>query len=283
MNLVSAEYHRTTGLGNKLFPWARAQVLARRLGCLVLDSRWLSLRRGALLRGGINYRTVLHKTWLADNFRRDPQAVDPAEYRRHYRKLSVEWLDNLPGPDWSAEDGRHYCFRWCRFHNFADLWAERDFIRSGLRRIARHHRERYLAEFENRDFIALNIRTGKDFKHKSSNEVGYYLTELDWFVMALAKARQKYGNLPAVVVSDGGPRHLEPILTRPDVNLVRTVAAVDDLRILLNARVLLGSGNSSFSAWAAFLGGMDTYSSADTPFDHFAIVPPGSDQIVSVW
>jgi hypothetical protein len=76
------------------------------------------------------------------------------------------------------------------------------------------------------------------------------------------------------VVSDGGPKQLQLVLAEPDVKLVKTSTAINDLKILLHAKILLGSGNSSFSAWAAFLGGMPTYSSAETPFDRFQIGDP---------
>lgn len=274
MNLVSAEYHRTTGLGNKLFPWARALVLARQINCKTLDARWFSPRGGALIRGGVNYRTALAKTWLLGNFRRDREAVKTSEFRRHYAELSTQYLDILPPLDFAPNPQTHYIFRWDKNHHFADLGPYRDFLRERLLSICSPSQHNYLAGFQNQEFIALNIRTGRDFKPKGSGEPGYYLTELDWFVQALDTARQTYGNLPAYIVSDGGKRQLGPLLEKSQVHLVRTHTAMADLRILLGAKVLLGSGNSSFSAWASFLGAMPTFSSPDTPFTHFRIGDP---------
>lgn len=281
MIIVSAEYHRAAGLGNKLFPWARAKILASELHCPVKKNIWFSPRGGALIRGGVNYRTALAKTWLIGNFRRDPAEFGRFRYNLAYRNLPISYLDLLPKLSLDSKINAHYMFRWEKNHQFSDLWPHRKFIREQLLNIAVYNQSAYLAGFSKREFIALNVRTGNDFKHKSSNQNGYYFTELDWFVMALEKIRQKYGNLPAYIVSDGGPKQLGKLLELPDVSLVKTHTAIADLRILLNAKVLLGSGNSSFSAWASFLGGMDTFSSAETPFAHFNIVAPGSNQLIA--
>jgi len=87
MKLVSAEYMRVTGLGNKLFPWARAKLFARHNGCKMLQSRWFSPRGGAITRGGIDYRFALTKIWLVGNFRRDRDEISCLEYFRKYRKM----------------------------------------------------------------------------------------------------------------------------------------------------------------------------------------------------
>ena len=59
----------------------------------------------------------------------------------------------------------------------------------------------------------------------------------------------------ALIVSDAHTSELAPLLQEPRTHLVRTGAPLGDLLALAGARVLLASG-SSFSAWAAFLGGM---------------------------
>jgi len=46
------KFVRSSGLGNRLFPWARSMLFAERYNARPLPPRWVSLRRGPLLRGG---------------------------------------------------------------------------------------------------------------------------------------------------------------------------------------------------------------------------------------
>jgi hypothetical protein len=80
-------------------------------------------------------------------------------------------------------------------------------------------------------------------------------TPVSWFSKALASLRQQLGrSTPAFVVSDGNRDDLAELLDEPAVQLVQTGSAIGDLLALSRARILLASGGSSFSAWAAYLG-----------------------------
>jgi hypothetical protein len=243
---------------------------------------WFSPRGGAITRGGIDYKYALSKIWLVNNFRWDSSCVSPVGALLTYRGLPKVLVDDLPSArnvvEEGPEGGRHYVFRSAACHRFPDLKAHRGYIYEQLLRIARPSQEEFASRFDRRDFIALNIRTGNDFVSRSSGRQGYHRTEIDWFVEALSRVRDRYGQMPAVVVSDGGPRQLHQLLGLPDVRLVQAPTAIGDLLVLAKAKVLLGSGNSTFSAWASFLGKMDTYSSPDTPFDHFGIAETGAGQ-----
>jgi len=270
-------------MGNKLFPWARAKILASKLGCPVKKTIWFSPRNGPLLRGGVNYRNVFSKIWLIGNYNSTKNEIGWLNYFMKYQKLETIYLCSLNDPVLKTEAGVgiHYCFKWNTAHDFADLWQHRDFLRQEFNKIVRKNRAQYLEKFEAIDFIAMNIRTGNDFKHKTSNEIGYHFTKIEWFAMALAEVRKIYGDLPAYIVSDGGGDKFVDLLAYRNVTLVETKTAADDLQILFKSKVLLGSGNSTFSAWASFLGGMDTYSSHETSFEHFRIAGPDNLQIIS--
>jgi len=271
MKLVSAEYMRVAGLGNKLFPWARAKVFARDNNCKMLQPRWFSPRGGAITRGGIDYRFAFSKIWLVGNFRRDPDELSRREYLCKYRALPICLVDDLEGAATATAENQHVVFRWGTCHNFGDLIGQQGFLRERLSVVALPSQLRFAQRYDGRDFIALNVRTGKDFVSRASGGIGYYLTEKEWFVGALTEARRRYGHLPAVVVSDGGRAQLEEILKEPSVELLQAPTAIADLLVLSKARVLLGSGNSTFSAWASFLGEMDTFSSPETPFTHLKL------------
>lgn len=269
MKIVSAEYMRGAGLGNKLFPWARAKIYALHNDCKMLQSRWISPRGGAIIRGGIEYRCALGKIWLVGNFKRDYGEMTYLEYFRKYRNHPLSFVSNLK--EAATSDKQHIVFRWDAGHNFADFDGQQGFLQKKLSAIAMPSQLRFAESYDNCNYIALNVRTGKDFVSQSSGRSGYYLTEKEWFVRALSEARRQYGYLPAVVVSDGGRDQLEEILKEPNVELLQSSTAIADLLVLSKARVLLGSGNSTFSAWASYLGEMDTYSSPETSFEHFKL------------
>jgi hypothetical protein len=86
---------------------------------------------------------------------------------------------------------------------------------------------------------------------------GFLRAPVSWFVESLAFKRQNVGStVPAFVVSDGERTDLADLVGAPAVELVQTGSAIGDLLALSGVRVLLASGGSSFSAWAAYLGEM---------------------------
>jgi hypothetical protein len=108
--------------------------------------------------------------------------------------------------------------------------------------------------------IGIHVRLG-DFEDPSSEadffSRGFLRTPVSWFMGTLAFIRQQVGStVPAFVVSDGERADLNDLLALPAVRLVRTGSAISDLLALSRAKVLLGSGGSSFSAWASYLGEM---------------------------
>lgn len=55
-----------------------------------------------------------------------------------------------------------------------------------------------------------------------------------------------------MVVTDGSPNDLREVLEQGSITLLRPGCAPSDLYTLSRSRVLIGSGGSSFSAWASF-------------------------------
>lgn len=265
MLVVSAEYNRGAGLGNKLFPWARTRILAQEKGCAFLNTRWVSPHGGGISRGGVDYRRALRKIVLVGNFKPDCEALSSWAYWLKGRRLPVVRCATLS--EARAIDGDvHVVFRWDAEHNFSEFAGRQKFLRHVLRNMTVSSQQSFIDRWIGRDYIALNVRCGNDFIPAGSLSLGYVKTGIEWFAAALKTVRMKYGNLPAVVVSDGGAKQLQQLLRLEDVRLLDAPSAIADLGVMMGARVLLGSGNSTFSAWASFLGEMDTYSSAATPF-----------------
>ena len=272
MKIVSAEYCRYTGLGNKLFPWARAKIFARKNSeYKMLCPFWFSPHGGAITRGGIDYAHALRKIWLLGNFIKANDEISLIQYFLHCRNVPLRkfiWLkDALP-----KEDSDHIVFavrgNGMEGHDFTEFKGESEFLLRSLECITAPAQLKYVNKFSHCDYIGINIRCGNDFVEKDSGRNGFIKTRCEWFCNALLKIRNLYGNLPAIVVSDGGYKQLASLLKENNVILLNSKAAIADLLVLSRAKVLLASGSSSFSEWASFLGQMDTFSSVETPFIH---------------
>jgi hypothetical protein len=280
--IVSAQYNRHTGLGNKLFPWSRAKIFANEKNIKMVSPLWFSPRGAAITRGGINYNNALRKIWLLRNFTSDEDEVQPFNYLLKYRAYKRMMVDHLPmARDYNGNEC-HIIFKWNSCHNYIDIYNKAEFILNTLFRIIPDKECKMIEKYSKESFIAMNVRCGNDFIEPYSNENGYRKTSLTWFKNSLQEVRRIYGDLPVLIVSDGGIKQLCPLLQIPNVKLVSTKTAIADLLILTKSSVLMASGNSSFSAWASFLGGMDTFSAKSTPFTNFHINSSSSTQKIEV-
>lgn len=273
MNLVSAEYNRHTGLGNKLFSWSRAKIFAAQHSWLMLQYFWFSPRGAAISRGGIDFKRALKKIWLFDNFVKDKKEIAWLEYYFRYKdNLKIIKVDNLfEAKDYADYKEVHLQFKWDKSHNFLDLQGYSKNILDNLYSLVSYSDQRFISKYANQDFIGINVRSGNDFIEPDSEKDGHRKTSLQWFEEGLEKIRDKYSKLPVLIISDGGPKQLSSLLKLENVSLLDSTSAIADLLILTKAKILLGSGNSTFSAWASFLGQMATYSSKETPFEKFYI------------
>lgn len=272
VNLVKAAYCRNAGLGNKLFSWSRAKHFSAEHQFQMIEPIWFSPRGAAITRGGINYTKALRKIWLFDNFKSEMQHL-PFWYNYIYSNAAFKSCSDLNEARVIFENDPkvNIIFKWNAKHDFSDLLTYRKNIKDYLLQITPETSKRYITNNSKSSFIGINVRTGKDFIPSSSTTVGFRQTDLQWYINALRNLRNKGNNQPAVIVSDGGYKQLGLLLKEPNTHLLNASTALEDLMVLSNASILLGCGNSSFSAWASFLGDMQTYSSPLTPFTHFKL------------
>lgn len=284
MLIVDSEFNRTMGLGNKLFPWARAHCAAQILGAIQVEPRWFGLRNAAFLRGGIDYRHLFKKNFLYDNFRSDPAAINRIFLlisnqlglirfeKRYFADLISLKRATFLKREWII-------FRADQAHHFSDLFEYRCSIKKKLQELSKNT-DGLIHTSE--PFIGINYRSGNDFKSHFDGG-SQAKTDLNWFIRAVGEVRLKYGNLPVYVVSDGAPHHLENLIKSvADCQMRRFSSAIEDLLFLSKATVLLASGNSSFSAWASFLSGADSFSSKATPLDKWRINANNPNQIIGI-
>jgi hypothetical protein len=265
-----AVFQRGFGLGNRLFPWARARVFASANEIPMLAPRWVSPRIMPLFRKGAEIHTYPRQVLLVGQLR--PKDGDVTGLTRSIVERSSEirpepsaFSARLVG---DLRPGRHLI----RFEGdltgtgrFKAIEGHDVFIRSELRAIIR---KRWLdvAERTRDTPIGIHVRLGDfragstgSFRNKDGAFIGAMRTPLQWYVETLRIIRGALGSTwPAFVVSNGAPEEMEPLLQMEAVTFVRSQSPVSDMWSLANCRVLMASVGSCFSAWASFLGQMPT-------------------------
>jgi hypothetical protein len=248
---------RSTGLGNRLFPWARCEITSRDLSLTMLAPKMANIRRGAFFRGGIDYRHFLTKTLLWDNF-------NFRNYVRGVKRLAV-LLSHPRIPEErvlsevSAAAEARPADGLVVFRGYADLFVslrgENAFLLDNLRRMTKPKWIEQAAEPEY--VLGVNIRLGRDFSVPTSaqdmQDRGLILTPIEWFAKAIEEVQKRIGRVSCLLVSDGNQDALRPILELPNVRFFRGGSAISDLLCLAKCSALIGTGGSSFTAWAAYL------------------------------
>ncbi|MFN0293148.1 hypothetical protein [Pedobacter helvus] len=206
----------------------------------MLWPNWFHFRKAPFLKGGIDYRKSFGKILLYDNFQSNGYYVDNPQ------KFFLKRKDNKT-INWFSGDENF----------FADLYEHHELIRDELRSIASKNVLKNLAKIQDAKII-LNIRRGKDFKDAQSAKdfttKGAIRTPLNWFINTLKQIREVAGkDIPALIISDGNATDLKEILSLPNIALANTSSALADLLLLSKAKIILGSGGSSFTAWGSFL------------------------------
>lgn len=206
----------------------------------MLSPVWATIPLGTLRRRELDLRTY------HDLFRSDPYEI------RGIRALTLRLLARKV-PEDAAPNERKDRRRptlvmfagWDR--RFVPLSGWHEFLHERLRAMTK---DRWLEKADAVPSAPIGIHVrGGDFSQQGTR------TPIEWFSDSLKLARDISGRqLEAVVVSDARSHELRSLLELPAVRLVRTGAAVSDLLALSRCELLLGSSNSTFSAWAAFLG-----------------------------
>ena len=271
--LCEVRFARGAGLGTRLFPWARCKVFSQLHNCPMIAPQWVQWRVGPLLRGGIDLHSYHRQILLMGLFRENGyvrrstlRTAGPTAHIAEPERLSA--APDLPKSGTAI----------VRFEGpgrfFEDFAEHRALLLDALRSEAE---PRWLALADRLHApIGINIRCGNDFRPAESN-ADYYTkgairTPLAWFVETLQHVRTIAGTtIPAVVVSDGTARQLRPVLQLPHVRFARPGCAISDLLTLASTRVLIGSGGSSFSAWASFLSRATTVTHAGQSLEWFRL------------
>ncbi len=250
---VAVRFGRGTGLGNRMFTWARAALYARSQNAPMLAPFWPRWTTTGLIRGGLDHKSFLRQISLVGAFENAPDYIKGGEKLRRLLGAKRVAEDSIENP--GANDTFVRVFRG-EGRQFADINGHNKELLSEYRLIVKHNWRQFV-EKSPKFVIGINIRRGKDFKDARTEEEfltrGAVRTPLWWFVDALRYTRSVLGSeAPALLVSDGTESDLAPVLAEGSVSLLRPGCASSDLYALSRSLVLIGSGGSSFSAWASF-------------------------------
>lgn len=262
MNLFALPIVGRAGLGNMLFPWARAEIFARRSSAAVLRPRWNTLRLGPYRRREPEKRNYIGFFDTAHHLRGMSRLV-PFFFGDRFSEAEGDLAILL-----TAGNGRPAGWRprVVEFEGlgdyFAPLLTEYEFIRHQLLKITREPM-RGDGDCYGGRFIAMHVRRGDLTRQGLSPErlkMQAAYTPTPWFT-AMARAVRgcsEINGMPIVLFTDGSREEVAEILNIHNVHLHRRGTAISDLWTLAQARLLFASGFSTFSMWASFLGGMPT-------------------------
>ena len=246
-----------TGLSNMLFPWARAEVFSRRHRAEVLAPHWTKLMRlGPWLRGERDKR--YYWAQFSNN-----GYISGLQKWLIIQRSSVIAEDNFS----DTASGRHnsvvVTFRGMEGF-FDSLLGEQVYLKERLLTIAAPAVRRQLAVFRPAPFIGVHVRRS-DFR-----QAGWAVDD-QWYLLAVSEAlavakAAGHERIDIRIFSDAPLEELSFIARAfENVTIMEPAPALVDLLRLSLSNWLVGTSNSTFSMWAAFLGGMPSCWHATAP------------------
>jgi hypothetical protein len=237
------------GLGNAFYTYFHTVRIAAETGARVMAPAWRSVKPRRLLQGKSerSYWSLFqpHSDEISG-----AQKLHAALFTPRGPSLDTNQQEFTLRPGQLHHVGASH-FTFDRLHD------QRESIRRRLEAISTFPRPNS-HKWGQGGYIALHVRLGDFAEPRSSSELASGRTNLripiQWYLNVLLALRDRYPDLPVLVLSDGTAHELAELLSS-GAQLVRTGSDIGDLYMLAGASFLLGS-NSTFSRWAAFLGDM---------------------------
>lgn len=239
------------GLGNLLFPWARAKLLAKRCNYRFISPTWPQLKIGPVLR-----REFYSRNYVGI-FKPLPEEV--YGFRRFFvllthRKISEFYHDQATASDIIVVSGQG--------NSFQGFEGQSTYLRDVLMKMLVKNRIFELELLHRcKQAIAVHVRYGDFIKPDSKNiqtGLGNSRLPIEWYVAAVNSLRNELGAGVAVnLFSDAKDSELAPLMELPAVTRITENSAIEDMLLLGRHRVLVASG-STFSMWGSYLGQVPT-------------------------
>tara|TARA_B100001758_G_C18416572_1_gene620395 strand:+ start:401 stop:1249 length:849 start_codon:yes stop_codon:yes gene_type:complete len=218
------------GLGNILFPWARAILYAKRNNVQRIQTTWRTLKVGTFFRGERDKRMYFDLFSGKDGI----SGFQKFLLLNFSNKVKVfSGMDDL----------------------FEPFKKEHAFITSELFKIINPSHIKKISNFNNNS-IGIHVRMG-DFETPNNEKFlrnGHwnYRLPIKWYVAIIEKIRL-ISNVPIFIFSDATDKELADILTISNCSRAYFGSAISDIIALSRCKVLVSSA-STFSMWASFLG-----------------------------
>ncbi len=237
------------GLGNLLFPWARAVVAARLNNWTPIWPTWPQLKVGPMLRGESDNRTYSDLFLASDDY---IHGVDKLLLLSNPTLKKHSEGDVLP--DASSSRRQLICYTGMN-GLFEPILGQHQLVNEELMRITN---KTVLLPEKKVDFIAVHIRFG-DFasydesKRKANNNMRL---PLQWYVELIKQIDKKSKiKQPFIIFSDADDHEIQELLELENVERAEKTDALSDILKMSSANALIAS-NSTFSMWSAYLGRM---------------------------
>lgn len=254
MSIVICELPKA-GLGNQLFPLAKAAVFAHLNGLPLKVTGYHQFKLGPYLRREKTKRRYSgYFTFQKSLFARQLERLAPARYRKYERvaEPAVEQLARGVGKD------KQFVYsaipHWSDY--FAGLREHRDLAISLLRGMIREPIWQAVDRLP-APCIGVHIRMG-DFRKLKAGEdfssVGAVRTPEDYFIGIIENIRKlNNAQLPVSVFTDGYRHEFERLFTLKNIEIVEGNPDIVDMLLLSRSKLIITSAGSTFSYWSAFL------------------------------
>ena len=258
------------GLGNLLFPWARAIVkcykpraetntASQQPKSAFVDPMWRQLKIGPILRRESDARTY----W---------STFEPT---KPYANRAADFLKLLALPRVNEQEAEKLILNSSARsylavvegmgNQFADIAGHNELVSAAIRRAATSAVKAEALKYAPTCAVdvAVHVRLG-DFTRASSevsvNTTSNTTTPISWFQAAVNAIDTTLGRSTRAeysIFSDGEAEELAPILKMPRTKLIRTKSALASILAIADRDYLIASG-STFSMWSAYLGNIPT-------------------------
>lgn len=234
-----------TGLCNMLFIWARAKLASVQYDVAMIPPQWTKpFRIGPILRQEKSLRYYT-KDFSSSNF----PVIKKLKLLTLAKRFPEEDIVNINLKD--SQGDNIFVFQGFKKY-FVPILNHRDIIYDELIDISS---EVVISSFENvkhEQYIGVHIRRG-DFR------IAKQTIPTDWYIKTCKFTRNLLGDeIPIKVFSDAPVSELQDLMNLPNLNLIEGNPALLDLLMLSNSKIIIGTSMSTFSLWAAYLGGAIT-------------------------
>jgi hypothetical protein len=240
--------HDSKGIGNLLFVWSFALILASSLSAKLVNPTWSILRPGAFLRGERNRSYFFLFNHLPASITGIKRILLLLFSKKHH--LTFGQFPHLLSSSFSRRtifvvSGRSDFS--VDIHMFHLLSSYRQLISNNFYRLL-HPDTLTKSHINFTGSITLHVRLG-DFKVSNSQ------TSIHWYITILNQLLNHLSYHPNIFIfSDGSDSELSPLLALCNTQRVDLDNPLSELAALSRSSILLAAADSTFSMWASFLG-----------------------------